>query len=444
MKHAYIFSEVDEMNTVRVGLLGLGTVGTGVLKTIQLQEQKLTQRIGKKVEIVKVLVKDLSKERQVNVDTHLLTTYVEEVFDANIDVLIEVMGGLEPTFDYVSHAIKRGCHIVTANKELLAKRGCELISLANEHQVHFYYEASVAGGIPILNVLRHLLKTNDINKIQGILNGTTNYIVSQMEGKGREYNDVLQEAQQIGYAEADPTSDVEGFDALYKLYILSQLLFGEAPELTHIERKGIAQLSKHEIQLARELGYRIRLIASAERKGENLELSVRPGLLPLEHPLSMILDANNGVLLHGNLVGDLAFTGKGAGELPTASAVIEDLAYLLTQVYTPQQEWRKQSDQTISFNRELSHIRQWGTSPTQHYFIFLESKKKDFSLLYHILEILEKENVVLLQVKTEDQEGEVTRIGLVVIDITQNCLTYFEHQLGLKVSSYPILEENSV
>lgn len=431
------------MSTVRVGLLGLGTVGSGVLKTIKLQEQKLTQRIGKKVEIVKVLVKDLSKERQVIVEAHLLTTNVEEVFDANIDVLIEVMGGLDPTFDYVCHAIQRGCHIVTANKELLAKRGCELISLANQHQVHFYYEASVAGGIPILNVLRHLLKTNDINKIQGILNGTTNYIVSQMEGKGREYHDVLQEAQQIGYAEADPTSDVEGFDALYKLYILSQLLFGEAPDLTHIEREGISQLSKHELLLAKELGYRIRLIASAEKKEGNLELSVRPGLLPFEHPLAMILDANNGVLLHGNIVGDLAFTGKGAGELPTASAVIEDLAYLLTQVYTPQQEWREQSDRTGLLEPEQSNISKRGSSLTQHFFVFLESKKKDFSLLYHILEILEKENVILLQVKTEAQEGEITRIGLVVQDIKQNCLTYFEHQLGLKVSSYPILEEIS-
>lgn len=420
------------MSIVRVGLLGLGTVGSGVVKTLALQEKKLTQRLGRKVEIVKVLVRDLTKERNVQIDPGLLTTNFEDILEAKVEVLIEVMGGVEPTFDYIYQAMQRGCHVVTANKELLAKQGRELIKVANHYKVHLYYEASVAGGIPILNVLRQFLQSNTINQIQGILNGTTNYIIHQMESHGRDYREVLQEAQQLGYAEADPTSDVEGYDALYKIYILSQLIYGEAPNLNRIKREGISKITTNELQIVKELGYRIRLISSAQTNFGQVNLSVRPTLIPTEHPLANIVDAYNGVYLEGSIVGDLLFTGQGAGEFPTASAVVEDLAYLLTQPFKQQQEWRIGAHS--SAKKEGNTLAHLDTE-----FIYLESQKKDFSLLYHVLEIMEKEQVFLKQVKSGDEETDVTRIGLIVKGMTNKCLVELEQKLRLRVRRYPIL-----
>ena len=329
------------MSTVRVGLLGLGTVGTGVVKTIGIQEAKLTKRLGKKVEIVKVLVQNRYKERSVNIHPDLLTTDFEDVLKANVDVIVEVMGGVEPTFDYLHKAIHDGCHVVTANKELLAKRGEELVQAANRQGVHFFYEASVAGGIPIISVLRNFLRTNDVTQIQGILNGTTNYILTEMEKRGCSYEEVLKEAQALGYAEADPTSDVEGYDSLYKLLILSQLVFGRAPQPVDVVREGISNIALEDLCLARELGYRFKLVAQAKDESGKLTISVRPTLLPLDHQLAQIQDAFNAVQITGNIVGDLLFTGRGAGEFPTASAVVEDLAYLLSQPFYAQSEWSR-------------------------------------------------------------------------------------------------------
>ncbi len=332
------------MEVVRVGLLGLGTVGTGVVKTLRMQEQRLTERIGQKVEIVKILVKNLEKERGVSIDADLLTTSFDDLLKADVHVIVEAIGGVEPTCSYLEKAIQKGCHVVTANKELLARKGCSLIRLANERGVHFYYEASVGGGIPVLSVLRQFLRTNEITRIQGIINGTTNYILTQMEEFERNYEDVLREAQQLGYAELDPTADVEGFDALHKLYILSQLVFGQAPQLEKISRTGISHLSLDELKLAKQLGYRFKLLAHAEKEKGEIRLSVCPSLLPLAHPLAGIKDSFNAVQISGNIVGDLMFTGRGAGELPTASAVVEDLAFLLTHPFSPQADWTESAD----------------------------------------------------------------------------------------------------
>lgn len=332
------------MEAVRIGLLGLGTVGIGVVKTLRLQEQRLTERIGKKVEIVKILVKNPQKERSISIASELFTTSFQDILEADVHVIVEAMGGVDPTGGYLEQAIKQGCHVVTANKELLAKKGRDFIQLANDHGVHFYYEASVGGGIPILSVLRQFLRTNEITSLQGIINGTTNYILTQMEEFGRSYEDVLQEAQQLGYAELDPTADVEGFDALYKLYILSQLVFAKAPRLDWIPRTGISELSLEELMLAKQLGYRFKLLAHAEKEEGDIRLSVCPSLLPLEHPLAVVKDSFNAVQLSGNIVGDLMFTGRGAGELPTASAVVEDLAFLLTHPFSPQADWSESAN----------------------------------------------------------------------------------------------------
>ncbi|MEW9669309.1 homoserine dehydrogenase [Ammoniphilus sp. 3BR4] len=385
------------MDQIRIGLLGLGTVGTGVVKTIRLQEEKLSERLGKKVQIVKILVKDVLKPRPVEVNPGLLTTDFADVLKEKPDVIIEVMGGLQPAFQYINQAIEKGCHVVTANKELLAKWGDKLIRTANQHQVHLFYEASVAGGIPVISVLRHFLRTNDISEIKGILNGTTNYILTQMEQHGKSYDDVLKEAQQLGYAETDPTSDVEGFDALYKATILSQLLFGKAPAVDEASREGISRITIEEIGLAKALGYRFKLIAQVKGEKDGVQVSVRPSLLPFSHSLAQIEDAFNAVQLTGNIVGDLLFTGIGAGEFPTASAVVEDLAYLLSQPVLAQPEW------------SIAEGKKADPAFKRAYFVYWDQNKSPLAF-HDLLHQLEEANCkILTQI---GQESE--KMGLVV------------------------------
>jgi homoserine dehydrogenase len=415
------------MSVVRVGLLGVGTVGGGVWKALRSQERKLAQRLGKRVQVVKALVRNLDKERPESVDHNLLTTCFSEVLESGVDIVVEVMGGVDPAYEYVRSAIEKGCHVVTANKELLAKHGRELIELANRHRVHLAYEASVAGGIPILNVLRQFLRTNDITAVQGILNGTTNYILTQMEREGRPYAEVLKEAQALGYAEADPTSDVEGYDALYKLYILSQLVFGESLPLNRVDREGITRLSPGHIRLAKELGFRIKLLAQANKADGGLHLSVRPTAVPLDHPLARVQDAFNAVQVRGNLVGDLFFTGKGAGELPTASAVVEDLAYLLTQPFSPQPHWQERSGQGGQT-----------VSSSQTCLLYLESDQPECSP-DQLLQTLQQAGVQITSFKVEYSKAEVLRLALVGTGVAEAARQLSAGPLNLTASWFPIL-----
>lgn len=414
---------------VRVGLLGLGTVGGGVIKTIRSQQEKLASRLGKRIEIVKALVRDSEKERAVHVDPALLTTDFEDVLRSDVDIVVEVMGGVEPTYDYVRALIEKGCHVVTANKELLAKKGTELVDLANQHQVHLAYEASVAGGIPILSVLRQFLRTNDIQGVRGILNGTTNFILTKMEAEQLSYQEVLKQAQELGYAEADPRSDVEGFDAMYKLYILAQLVYGESLPLADVVRKGIADLSAGHIRIASDLGYRIKLIAQAYQAEKGIRLSVEPTMLPLSHPLAQIHDAFNAVQLSGNIVGDLLFTGRGAGELPTASAVVEDLAYLLTQPFTPHPTWK-----------EKTADKAGGTvDSAEHVLCYLEGSCHT-ATPDRVLHFLQQAGVNVHKLKVQFDLGGVLRAGLIVTGISEQHESLLKNDFGLEVRCFPILE----
>ncbi|NGQ93787.1 homoserine dehydrogenase [Brevibacillus sp. SYP-B805] len=417
------------MANIRVGLLGLGVVGCGVLKTIRSQADKLAERLGKRVEIVKILVRDPAKERPVTVENSLLTTRFEDVLEAGADVIVEVMGGVEPAGAYVRRAIAHGCHVVTANKELLAKHGCELIRLANQHRVHLAYEASVAGGIPILAVLRQFLRTNEITCIQGVINGTTNYILTRMERHQLSYREALAEAQKLGFAEADPTADVEGYDPAYKLYILSQLVFGKAVAWQAIVRKGISQLSAAELQTARALGFRVKLLARAVNTAAGVQLSVSPTLLPPDHPLAGLEEAYNGIQVTGNIVGDLLFTGRGAGELPTASAVVEDLAYLLTQPFVPQPEWQHVEpafrEETLSGKRDT-------------WFLYLEEAPSHRDP-HRVLQGLDREGIEVVKLHAEFHKHEVLRLGLLVRAGSLERLERAADRLGTAAKIYPVL-----
>lgn len=318
------------VQTVFIGLLGLGTVGGGVYKTIERNRETIRVRTGHDVQVARILVRDLEKERDCQADCALLTLDAADVLDdARISVCVEVMGGIEPARSLIEQALRSGRHVITANKELMARHGAELLALAAEHDVHLLFEASVAGGIPVIRLLQGYLTANRVSEIQGILNGTCNYILTQMRETGREYEEIVIEAQQLGYAEADPTADVEGFDAASKLAILTNLAYEAHVDVTRIERQGITQLRAADLRLADQLGYAVKLIGAVREAATGVHLSVRPRLLPKHHPLAGVDDVFNAVTIHADVVGELTFIGRGAGELPTASAVTEDLTALL-------------------------------------------------------------------------------------------------------------------
>lgn len=313
-----------ENNVLKIGIIGLGTVGTGVVKGLS---------SNKNVKIVKCAVKNLNKKREVEVN-NLTSDPFEIANDPEIDVVVEVAGGVNPCLDVLKTAIKNKKHIVTANKELLAKHGYELFKLANENNVTILYEAAVAGGIPIISPIKTTLKGNKFNKVMGILNGTTNYILTKMEEEGISYQTCLEMAQKLGYAEADPTNDVEGFDTMFKIAILANIVFHKNIDYTKIHREGITKISANDIKCAKELGYRIKLIGLAQTidGSDALDIRVHPVLVPIDSMISKINNAINTVQLEGQPVGSVMFTGAGAGEGPTASSVIGDILAIADEI----------------------------------------------------------------------------------------------------------------
>lgn len=318
------------MEPISIGLLGLGTVGSGVVQIIENHQEKLTHQIGRPIQIKKVLVKDIKKERAVTVDPTILTTDVEEVINNHeIDVVIEVMGGVEETRKHLIQALKNKKHVVTANKDLMALHGSELLSIAVENGCDLFYEASVAGGIPILRSLVDGLSSDHITKMMGIVNGTTNFILTKMSKQGSAYEDVLREAQQLGYAEADPTSDVEGLDAARKMAILATLGFSMKIDLDDVRVQGITTITERDLQYAKQLDYTMKLIGIAQIENDKVEVSVQPTLLADTHPLASVNDEYNAVYVYGEAVGETMFYGPGAGSLPTATSIVSDLVVVL-------------------------------------------------------------------------------------------------------------------
>lgn len=317
---------------VQVGLLGLGTVGTGVMKALLQNGAALAERLGCRIEVPRILVRSLEKEREVSLAPGQLTTNPAVIMDnPEISVIIEVVGGIEPAKTLILQAIGSGKHVITANKELLAKHGAELFAAAEKAGVQLLYEASVAGGIPVIRFVQGYFAANRVETITGILNGTSNYILTKMQQEGLPFAEVLADAQAQGFAEADPTNDIEGFDAAYKLAILANLAFDVSVPVHEIPCRGISQIRKEDLQFARNFGYVVKLLAAARKTPAGIELSVGPQLLPFAHPLAQVNDVFNAVSITGDVVGELTFIGKGAGQLPTASAVLEDLAALLRQ-----------------------------------------------------------------------------------------------------------------
>ena len=315
-----------EMKPIKIGMLGLGTVGSGVVRIIEGHQEDLQRRVGSPIQIEKICVRNIGKARNVTVDRAKLTEDPYELINnPDIDIIVEVMGGVEHTRRYVLDALENGKHVVTANKDLMALHGVEILSKAAEKGCEVLYEASVAGGIPILRTLVEGFSSDRITKIMGIVNGTTNYILSKMSKEGVSYEAALKEAMELGYAEADPSSDVEGMDAAYKMTILGRLGFHTEVSIEDVEVTGITNVSPEDILYGKRLGYEVKLLGIAERRDDSIHLSVQPAMVSVRHPLASVSGVFNAVYVYGEAVGETMFYGPGAGEMPTATSVVADV-----------------------------------------------------------------------------------------------------------------------
>jgi len=320
-------------SSLNVGLIGLGTVGSQVAERMLTWQSQLARRAGIELCLRRVLVRDVKKPRAVAVPAELLTADAEELLDdPTIHIVVEVAGGDEPMHSYLEKAIRSGKHVVTANKVVMARHGPELLDLAADRNVDIYFEAAVGGGIPLISTFRTDLQANRIERVSAVINGTTNYVLGRMATAGLALDDAVREAQAAGFAEADPTDDVGGFDATYKLAILGSIAYEIKIRPDDVFREGIEGVQPVDFRYARELGYAIKLIAHTQRHPGRVEARVHPAMVPLDHPLAQVEGANNAVFVEGDLVGQVLLVGQGAGGRPTASAVVGDLIDLARSI----------------------------------------------------------------------------------------------------------------
>ena len=416
-----------ENKKIKIGLIGLGTVGSGVFKTLSSFDN---------VEIVKIAVRNINKSRNIEgLDNSILTDNPYDVVnDPDIDIIAELIGGLEPAFDLIKCAIQNGKHIVTANKELLAKRGEELFAVAEKHNRVILYEAAIAGGIPLIMPIKTILAGNKINKIEAIVNGTTNYILTKMDVQGASYSDVLKEAQELGYAEADPTGDVEGFDAAYKIATLATITFRRRIKIENIYREGITKIRAEDMKAANDLGYKIKLIASGKiDENGNADVRVHPMLVSKKSTLAHIDYVTNAVSLTGHPIGSITLSGPGAGEFPTASSVVGDILAIVAELGTtdyilPMMRCQHEKDANMVDISETSN----------KYYLSINAKN-NMGVIGKIGTICAENNISLASIVqkcvSEDNTADITVITEVASEkAMQNAIRLIE-QDGNKVNS---------
>ncbi|NLT96767.1 MAG: homoserine dehydrogenase [Christensenellaceae bacterium] len=383
------------MKNVNIALIGLGTVGSGVYKTIAMQKANIEHKEGISLNIKKVLA--LHYAIEIPEELKVQDFYRDIAADPDIDIVIELIGGVSPAKDFVLAALSAGKTVVTANKELLARFWPELNAAAKASGAGLYFEASVGGGIPILRTIWDSLQANEITSVMGIINGTTNYILSKMEQDRASYETVLKEAQQLGFAEANPKNDVEGYDAMYKLSILSSMAFHARVPVEYIYREGITGITQEDIAYADELGYSVKLLAIGKKRGKTVEARVHPTMIPKTHPLASVRGSFNAIYLHGNIVDDIMLYGRGAGDMPTASAVVSDVVYAAGRDkhrYTTFYNEDRVSD-------ELSFENNWESE------FFLRFIVKDEpGVLAKIASVLGQHNVSVATVMQKGRSGE--------------------------------------
>ena len=393
---------------INVGLMGLGVVGGGVASALLQEPSPVAARVGRPVNLRRVLVRDRSRPRDVDVPSALLTTNAEDILDdPEIDILVEVMGGSDPAAGYFRRALESGKHVVTANKEVMAKDGAELMALARANRVSLLFEASVGGGIPIVGCLMNELAANDVYSIRSIINGTTNYILTRMAFQRTAFAEALSEAQGLGYAEADPTNDVEGIDAAYKLTVLATLAYGRRFRPEDVFRQGISALEPQDFRYAQEFGYAIKSLAVADLDDGEVQLRVYPALVPAENMLANVNGVYNAVEVQGSLCGQVLFHGMGAGRGPTTSAVLGDLVETARMV---------RDNATPGGPQELSQqlaVRPIDSLCTRYYIRLIVADRA--GVLAQIARALGDEDISIASVLQKDADAETQSAEIVIM-----------------------------
>ena len=387
------------MRQVKIAIMGMGTIGSGVYRVVEKEGDYIAHK-----EAIELSVKSvLSLAYSIPIPDEKKVASIEDIVnDPEIETVVEVMGGVEPAKTFITKCLRAGKNVVSANKELIAQHWAELEGEAKKTGAGFYFEASVGGGIPILRAVTDSLQANTITEVYSIINGTTNYILTKMSDEGLDYADVLKEAQALGYAEANPTADVEGYDAMYKLSILASMAFHVRLPIEHILREGISNITKADIAAAKELGMEIKLLAIGKREGEHVELRVHPTMIPKDHPLAGVKGSFNAIMVHGSAVDDVMFYGRGAGDLPTASAIVSDILYAARTKehrYMTFMNEQKKLSPTLVFNTD------WQTGC----YIRLNVADKPGAMA-RIADIMGKNNVNLHSVLQKETDGKVASI----------------------------------
>ena len=400
------------MRDVNIGIIGFGTVGAGTVEILLNNRDIIGSRAGSRLVVKRIADLDVTSDRGVPVDTDLLTTDAMEIInDPDIDIVVELMGGLDKAKDYILMAMEKGKHVVTANKALLGELGREIYQAAEKYDVSLAFEASVGGGIPVIRALREGLTANRLQVIMGILNGTSNYILTRMTQDGLPYDTAVQEAIDLGYAEEPPTLDVDGTDAAHKLAILLSIAFGVPATFSRIYREGIDKLTPQDIHFAGELGYCLKLLAVARDNGDGIEARVHPAMIPLDHIMANVTEVYNAIYLEGDFVGPNLYYGMGAGRRPTGSAVVSDIVYLARQLNHGIRSLIPPLAHTQSPDRDIS-IQPIEALKTAYYFRF--SAVDEPGVLSKISGILGNYNISISSViqKGRDVNGSVALVML--------------------------------
>lgn len=406
------------MKKINLGIIGFGNVGQGVVKVLRDKKSFLSQRIGVQIDIKKICDKDIATKRKVSVVRQILTRDIKDIInDSQIDIVVELIGGIHPAKEFIIEALKKGKNVVTANKALLAEEGQELFALASDRGKNIYFEASVGAGIPIIKSLREGLVANRFNSIFGILNGTSNFILSSMSGNNRDFSEALDEARKKGFAEKDPSLDIEGVDSAHKLILLTYLCFGRLVSLSDLFVEGISRISLTDVNYAGELGFEIKLLAIAKRVESALEVRVHPTLIPKAHLLSSVSGVFNAIYVSSDLAGELLFYGPGAGQLSAASAVVADVVDLTQDI----KAGLFRPTLNIIADQSVKNLRKIDDSESRYYIRFMAVDKP--GVLAKISGILAKFGISIASVtQKERRKAHIVPIMMIIHDAREKNL----------------------
>ena len=429
-----ILENFEETNmTVKIALLGFGTVASGVPFLLKENGEKINQSAHSEIEVAKVLVKDEDEKNRLLAagnDFNFVTNVDDILSDQDITIVVELMGRIEPAKTFITRALEAGKHVVTANKDLLAVHGAELLEIAKEHNVALYYEAAVAGGIPILRTLANSLASDKITRVLGVVNGTSNFMMTKMVEEGWSYDDALAEAQRLGFAESDPTNDVDGIDAAYKMVILSQFAFGMKVAFDDVAHKGIRNITPEDVAVAQELGYVVKLVGSIEETPSGIAAEVTPTFLPKAHPLASVNGVMNAVFVESIGIGESMYYGPGAGQKPTATSVVADIVRIV----------RRLNDGTIGkdfneYSRDLVLANPEDVK-ANYYFSILAPDSKGQVL--KLAEIFNAQDISFKQILQDGKDGDKARVVIITHKINKAQLENVSAELK-KVSEFDLL-----